>query len=75
MKIRWAPKSISDLESIRDDIAEHNPAAANQIAARVCNATNRLGSFPLSGREGRVAGRRELVVSGAPYLAVYKNTG
>jgi toxin ParE1/3/4 len=35
----------------------------------------RLGAFPAIGRPGRVAGTRELVVSGTPYIVPYRVRG
>lgn len=34
-------------------------------------ATHRLIDFPASGRIGRIAGTRELVINGTPYVVAY----
>jgi toxin ParE1/3/4 len=39
---------------------------------RVLEAIEGLAEFPNVGRPGRVPGTRELVVSGTPFIAVYK---
>jgi addiction module RelE/StbE family toxin len=75
MKIRWSPTAVSDLESIRDDIAVDSPRAARKVAARIKEAVNRLINFPLSGRAGRVSGTLELVIPGTPYIAAYAIEG
>jgi len=43
-----------------------HPAALNSPALQ------RLGRFPESGRIGRVAGTRELVIVRTPYIAAYQ---
>ena len=75
MKILWSPTAVSDLESIRDYIAEDNPTAARKVATRIKESVNRLVSFPLSGRAGRVPETRELVIPGTPYVAAYTIQG
>ena len=71
MIIRWSPTAVSDLESIRDYIARDNPSAAGKVANRIKESVNRLINFSLSGRTGRVAGTRELVIPGTSYIATY----
>lgn len=71
MIIRWSPTAVSDLESIRDYIARDNPSAAGKVANRIKESVNRLINFSLSGRTGRVAGTRELVIPGTSYIAAY----
>lgn len=71
MKIVWSPTAIADLSSLRRYIAQDSLASAGQIALKIRDAIRRLSQFPLSGRMGRVAGTRELVIPGTPYLAVY----
>ncbi len=75
MRIRWSPTAVSDLASIREYIAEDSPAAARMVAGRIKEAIHRLGSFPLSGRAGRVPQTRELVVPGTSYIAAYTIQG
>lgn len=75
MKIRWSPTAVSDLKAIRTYIANDNPTAARKIARRIQESVNRLVSFPLSGRIGRVQGTRELVVPGTSYIAAYRIQG
>lgn len=72
MKIRWSPTAISDVESIRDYIAQDSPPAARRVAQTIKESVGRLRSFPLSGRIGRVPGTRELVIPGTSYIAAYK---
>ena len=71
MKIRWSPTAVSDLKAIRAYIAKDSPAAAHKIGNRIKESINRLSNFPLSGKAGRVAGTRELVIPGTSYIAAY----
>ncbi len=71
MKIRWSPTAVSDLESIRQYIAQDSPTSAHTVADRIREAVNRLGDFPLSGRAGRVPETRELVIPGTSYIVAY----
>ena len=75
MKIRWSPTAISDLAEIRDYIARDSPSAARKVANRIKECVSRLLNFPLSGREGRMLGTRELVILGTSYVAAYTVQG
>jgi addiction module RelE/StbE family toxin len=75
MKIQWSSTAVSDLEAIREYIANDSPAAARRVAKRIKEAVNRLSNFPLSGRSGRVPGTRELVIPGTSYIAAYTIEG
>jgi toxin ParE1/3/4 len=46
-----------------------NPRAAVHIDEQIVVAARRLIEFPESGRPGRVAGTRELVIPRTPYVA------
>lgn len=52
-------------------IRKLNPAAARVVRDRIIGAIQRLKRFPESGRAWRLAGCRELVIPGLPYLVVY----
>ncbi|MEH3146992.1 MAG: type II toxin-antitoxin system RelE/ParE family toxin [Methylobacterium frigidaeris] len=73
MRVLWTTAALASLEEITDFVARHNPVAAlrlvDDIPARV-NAL--LAGNPMIGRAGRVAGTRELVLSGTPYLVAYR---
>jgi plasmid stabilization system protein ParE len=45
------------------------------VGQRLRNAAELLASFPQMGRPGALAGTRELVVQGLPYLIVYRIEG
>jgi toxin ParE1/3/4 len=73
--IVWAPRAIEHLAHLRSYIARDNPKAANRIASAVLDAVDRLAELPNLGRPGRVAGTRELVVPGTPYVIPYRLRG
>ena len=70
--LRWAAAAIRDLESIRMHIARDNPAAADRNLSEIVARTSLLTEHPGIGRPGRVDGTRELVLSGLPYIVVYR---
>lgn len=47
---------------------------ALSVAETLFNAANSLDLFPFRGLPGRVAGTRELIVVGLPYIIVYRVT-
>ncbi len=72
MKVRWLIGATESLRSVHRHIAIENPEAAGRVVARIERVVIRLADHPLSGRLGRVAGTREVVVPGLPYLIVYR---
>lgn len=72
MKLRWLPRARYDLDRQLDYLAERNPAAAMETTETIDAALRRLRKFPGSGRAGRLQGTRELVVTGTPYIVVYR---
>jgi toxin ParE1/3/4 len=72
MKIRWLEDSIKDLTALRQYIAQENPAAASRVAKRIIQSVNLLLDQPGIGRAGRVPNSRELVVTGTPFLVLYR---
>jgi toxin ParE1/3/4 len=72
VRVRFTPNARANLDAIREYIAADNPRAARRLVTRVRGAALALSSFPARGRPGRAAGTRELVVSGTPYVVVYR---
>jgi toxin ParE1/3/4 len=70
--IVWSPRAVQHLAHLRAYIARDNPKAANRIAGNLLEAVERLAELPNLGRPGRVAGTRELVVPGTPYVIPYR---
>jgi addiction module RelE/StbE family toxin len=71
VEIVWQAVALDSLERVRSYIAEDNPAAAHRIRERILGAVRGLADLPNVGRPGRVAGTRELIVSGTPYIVAY----
>jgi addiction module RelE/StbE family toxin len=74
VKLTWSAFALSDRDAIFTYIEADNPSAAVMIDERIMAATRRLIDFPASGRVGRIAGTRELVINGTPYVAAYAVT-
>jgi addiction module RelE/StbE family toxin len=72
VKVKWTPGAITDLREIFDYLYHRNADAARRIARLIGLAADRLPRAPFVGRIGRVAGTRELVIQGTPYLIGYR---
>lgn len=67
--------AAEELESICERIERDNPQAARRVARTIYDGCTRLKDYPYLGRaSSRMAGRRELVFSPLPYIAVYQVT-
>jgi toxin ParE1/3/4 len=72
MEVRWSTPAAQDLERIYTRIEKDNPTAAREVVETIYNGCEALKDFPHRGRPGRMEGRRELVFSPLPYIAVYQ---
>ncbi len=72
MKVLWTSTALRDLEAIGDYVAKDKPNAASRLVDAIFERTGVLSRHPQAGRPGRIAGTRELVVSGTPYLVPYR---
>jgi addiction module RelE/StbE family toxin len=75
-RLIWSPRSIRDLESIHQYIAQDAPLYADLVLQRLVVAPERLQSFPESGRVVPERGQpeiRELIVR--PFRLVYRLQG
>jgi len=72
VRVVWSPRAIEHLVKLRSHIASDNPAAAAHVAAALVGAVERLAGLPNLGRPGRIAGTRELIVPGTPYVIPYR---
>lgn len=71
MKVFWKRRALEDLGRIAGYISKDNPAAAIKVIKSIRKKVANLADHPKSGRVGRVAGTRELVVSKFPYVVAY----
>jgi len=71
--IRWTLRARQDLASIRAFVEQDAPVLASVVVSRIIAATDRLASFPESGRlvpELPGGGLREVIHT--PYRIVYR---
>lgn len=73
LRLLWTLLAAQDRRDIRTHIARDNPAAALALDQSISDRTARLTAHPALGREGRVAGTRELVIH-PNYVVVYDLT-
>jgi addiction module RelE/StbE family toxin len=72
VRVKWLKRALENLDQEAEYIARDDPKAAARIVQRITASVDRLAIHPALGRAGRVAGTRELVVSGTPYLVPYR---
>jgi toxin ParE1/3/4 len=75
LTIRWTKQAIADVDNLYNFIAANNPRAARAAVDRIDQAITNLTLHPRIGRSGRVAGSREMVVAGTPYIVAYRIRG
>lgn len=72
MKIKWLRQALRNLEQVQEYLADYNLEASRETIKKIQSAVSQLADYPLMGREGRVAGTRELVISQTPYIIIYR---
>jgi len=72
MRIAYTPRAASNLRSLQDYIAVHNPTAAFQMVQIIRERVSKLATQPRSGRLGRIEGTRELIVNRTTYIVSYR---
>lgn len=71
MHVKWTLKALSNLDEAIEYIATDKPMAAAEVGTRIWNSAKMLADHPGMGRPGRVAGTRELVIQGLPFILPY----
>lgn len=72
MKLRWTPRAVADLEQIADYLLAVHPRSWERLLARVEVTVDYLLQFPHMGKAGLAGGTREFVLSGTPYILVFR---
>ncbi len=68
-RVRWSKRALGDVSAIRQRFT--NKKRAKTTGVRLFEIATHLEQHPELGRAGVVAGTRELVVGGTPYIVVY----
>lgn len=71
-RIRWTKRALARLDMIGAHIAKDNPGAAANVVARIVASVDAQAEHPAIGRPGRIAGTRENVITGLPYIVPYR---
>jgi toxin ParE1/3/4 len=69
--LKWTRAASRDLESVERYISRDNPEAAIHTVVEIIRCVEMLAEHPGMGRPGRVAGTRELILGGLPYVVPY----
>ena len=70
--IEWTEQAARQLDQAYDFLAlAGDDTIAARVTEKVIASIERLASFPLSGRRGRLPGTRELVIPGTPFIVAY----
>jgi toxin ParE1/3/4 len=72
MRIVWSDAAKGELAAQIRYIAERNRDAARRQRTVIHEAVRRLRDFSRLGRPGDLAGTRELVIAGTPFIVVYE---
>ena len=73
MLVRWTTPAADDLTNICDYTEDRFGAAqARRAAIAIYDAADFLKDMPHRGRSGRKQGTRELIVSGFPFIVIYR---
>jgi addiction module RelE/StbE family toxin len=72
MQVKWLRRALRNLEQARNYVFQDNPTAAQELILKIQNAANQLQNYPFMGKNGRVEGTKELIISNSPYILIYR---
>lgn len=72
MTLKWLRSAVATRVAQLDYIAQTNPTAAATQGNRIDAQVRRLLQYPYLGRVGVKRGTRELVITGTPFVIVYR---
>lgn len=73
---KWLKKALADLDSSLSYVeTNQGEATAKALATKLFSAVDSIVHDPSIGRPGRIAGTRELVISGTKYLIPFRVKG
>jgi toxin ParE1/3/4 len=72
MRIRWLVLALEDMENIISYIAQDDPIAATKTASDIWKTSILLKTQPNLGHPGRIAGTREIFITGTKYIIPYR---
>jgi len=70
-RLVWSRRFHASLRREYEILSQEYPAAAMRAIQRIIRSTQRLSTFPRSGRAWRLPGAWELMIPGLPYIVVY----
>ena len=69
----WLDDARADLDRNLDYIEQESPRGALSVALAIRKGADvLLSEYPEAGRSGRRRGTRELVISGTPFILIYR---
>jgi addiction module RelE/StbE family toxin len=72
VKLEWTGFALADRNAIFDFIEAESPRSAVFVDDTIKEQVQQVILFPESGRPGRVAGTRELMIRNLPYVIAYR---
>lgn len=75
MTARLTHAAEEDITAIYAYYAERGPDLAGRVSRAIIGAIDGIVDFPLLGREGKVSGTRERIMTRYPYRIVYRLVG